>query len=91
MKVNLYTQASISSKKKEMSKERPFSKNNWYKYLIDYIPERIKRHWVSTREELGVFFKQTQKIRVEVKRDQKSYKKKKMHNRILKYVETRNL
>lgn len=90
MKVNLYTQASISSKKKRCQRRDLFSKNNWYKYLIDYIPECIKRHWVSTREELGVFFKQTQKIRVEVKRDQKSYKKK-MHNRILKYFEIRNL
>ena len=58
-----------------MAKKRLLSKNTSYKWLIKYILEPIKRKWDSTRENLGVFFKQPEKISVVVKRNQKILKK----------------
>ena len=43
---------------KEVKKKRPI-KNTLYDWLINYIPEPIKKRWVVLKIDLFIFFKQT--------------------------------
>ena len=45
----------INLKKKELTKKRTFTKNtshDWYDWLINYIPEPIKKTWVGLKTKL---------------------------------------
>ena len=37
---------------KEMMKKRSFAKNDWYNWLISYVPKPLKKGWVLLNTKL---------------------------------------